>query len=96
MGVLVIGCWQSIGCRGVGGGSQLGGVWILSKGGLGRIFGGCLGRFEVLVLNTLELEYVGGRGVGEPGGGSICEDRMDEGHVGIRNSFLYMAPGGTS
>ena len=41
-------------CRGIGGVNQLGGVWILSEGGLGRIFGRCLGRF-----GGLDFEYVG-------------------------------------
>ena len=40
--------------QGVGGGSKLGGVWILIEGVLGRIFGGCLGRF-----GGLNFEYVG-------------------------------------
>ena len=51
--MLVIGCLRGIGCRGVRGGSQLGGDWILSEGGLGRIFGGCLDRF-----GGLDFEYV--------------------------------------
>ena len=55
--MLVVGYWRGIRCRGVGGGSQLGGVWILREGGLGRIFGGCLGRF-----GGLDFGYVGVRG----------------------------------
>ena len=47
--MLVIG----IGYRGVGGRYQLGGVSILSEGGLGCIFGGCLGRF-----GGLDFEYI--------------------------------------
>ena len=52
--MLIVERWQGIGCRRVGGGSQLGGVRILSEGGLGRIFGGCLGRFR-----GLDFGYVG-------------------------------------
>ena len=42
--------------------------------------GGSFGR--CLILNTLEFEDVGGRRVGKPDGGSICEDRADEELVG--------------
>ena len=38
---------------------------------------------EGLILDMLEFEDVGGRDVGEPDGGSICEDRVDEGLLGV-------------
>ena len=50
---------------------------------------------EGLILNMLEFEDVG-RGVGEPDGGNVCEDRADEGLVGGYYGLLYMVLGGAS
>ena len=51
---------------------------------------------EGLVLDALEFEDAGGRGVWEPDGSGVGEDRTDEGAEGGEHGLLLESPGGAS
>ena len=51
---------------------------------------------EGLVLDSLEFEDAGRRGVGEPDGSGVGENRTDEGAEGGEHGLLLETPGGAS
>ena len=55
------------------------------------------GRYaESFILKDLKFVDGSGRSVGEPDWGSVCYEGTDEGFEGCDDSFLLLAPVGTS
>ena len=51
------------------------------------------GILEGSVLDSLEFGNIGGGGNRKPNRGSICENRTNEGFVGLEHSLLLVSPG---
>jgi hypothetical protein len=65
------------------------GVEVVSGG----ILEGASTEPEGSVLDSLEFGNIGGGGIRKPNRGSICENRTNEGFVGLEHSLLLVSPG---